>query len=141
MAAEAAEEEGNEDGEETEGDEDEEEMLVGGDSNGGRQDKAKRAAGGSREVLMARKAELEQAVGGFRRQLAEYSADDPVELERKENEVRGWAAEAETETENIYSIEGWFRRNGFEEHLAALRMSLYGEQGDEEAGGVLRELV
>jgi hypothetical protein len=57
----------------------------------------------------------------------------------KKAETRILASQARSCTDEIYSLEGWFRRMGAEEHLAALKEAIYGEQIDVEMGG-LRDL-
>lgn len=97
--------------------------------------------GESREELTATKVELESEVKLLRKELAAYSDDDPTELERKKKETQGFKADAEQYSEEIYSMEGWFKNAGTdEESMNMLRMSMYGDEFDAEEGG-LKELV
>ena len=78
---------------------------------------------------------------GLWKELATFSDTDPTELERNKTGIEGFKGEAEMFTEEIYAMEGWFRKMGMDEvGLRGLRMMLYGDEVDEEEG-VLRELV
>ena len=95
----------------------------------------------SREDLTANKTELESEVKGLQKQLAAYSDTDPTELERKRNEIERFKAEADQCTDDIYTIEGWFKKTfQDDEALRNLRVSLYGDELDVE-NGVLKELM
>jgi chromosome segregation ATPase len=99
-------------------------------------------AGESREELMAKKAELDEAVKGMEKALAAYSDNDPTELERKKEEVKRCKEEAEKWTEEIYSMESYLKKMaGGDEGLKVKLREIYedfGELDDEE--GVLREI-
>jgi len=96
--------------------------------------------GESREELVTAKAVLESELKALRKDLAAYSDNDPTELERKRKDIPKYKLEAEQYTDEIYSMEGWFKDKGQgDEAIAALRMSLYGDEYDEEEG-ILREL-
>ena len=83
---------------------------------------------------------LESRVEELRKRLATYADADPVELEKKQTELQRAKEEAETFTDDIYAMEGWLRKMGTPmEALDALRGGLYGDEYDEDAGG-LREL-
>ena len=96
----------------------------------------------SREESMASEAKLEGEVKGLQTQLAAYSDNDPTELERKKREIEEFKNEAEHCTDDIYSMEGWFKKIGGydEEAIKGLRMMFYGDELDEEEG-VLKELM
>ena len=95
----------------------------------------------SREDLMAGKADLEAEIKGLQKQLFAYSANDPTEIERKKNEAGQYKIEAEQYTDDIYLMEGWFKKMGHDEEvLKGLRMMLYGDELDEEEG-ILKELM
>ena len=95
----------------------------------------------SREELVASKSTLETEVKALQKQLTAYSDNDPTELERKNNDIVQFKSEAEQCTDDIYSMEGWFKSNGQdEEAIKGLRMMLYGDEVDEEEG-ILKELV
>ena len=97
--------------------------------------------GESREELVAVKVELDMEVMGLLKELAAFSDTDPTELERKKTGIEGFKGEAEMFTEEIYAMEGWYRKMGMDEvGLRGLRLMFYGDEVDEEEG-VLRELV
>ena len=97
--------------------------------------------GESREDLMATKAQLEKEVKALQKELVAYSNNDRTELERKKVEVESFKSEADQYTDEIYSMETWFKKMGQDgEGLKMLRMNLYGDEYDEEEG-VLRELA
>jgi len=99
------------------------------------------SGGESREELTATKAELEAELKKLQKALAAYSDDDPTELERKKKEIDGFKAEAGQYTDEIDSMEGWFRGIGQdEENMKRMRMNMYGGEYDEEEG-MLKELA
>ena len=96
------------------------------------------SGGENREEMMTAKAVLTSDTQALQQQLAAYSDNDPTELERKRNELTSRMAETEQYTDEIYSMEAWFKSNGQEEEgMIFLRKSLYGDELDED--GVLRE--
>lgn len=98
-------------------------------------------AGESREDLMASKAELKAETKVLQKQLAAYSDNDPTELERKCKEVEGFKKDAEVYTDDIYSMEGWFRSVGQDgEGMLRLRTMCYGDELDPE-DNVLKDLA
>ena len=97
--------------------------------------------GESREVLGVKKAELEREMKGLQKELAAYADTDPTNLEWKRKGIEGFKGEAEQYTDEIYAMEGWFRKMGQDEAgLKDLRMMFYGDEVDEEEG-VLKELM
>jgi chromosome segregation ATPase len=97
--------------------------------------------GKSREQLLASKAELDKEVKGLQKELAAYSDTDPTELERKKKGIEVFKGEAEQFTDEIYAMEGWFKKMGLDEAaMKNLRMMLYGDEVDEKEG-VLKELM
>ncbi|KAK5122452.1 hypothetical protein LTR85_004036 [Meristemomyces frigidus] len=99
------------------------------------------SGGESREELTATKAELDAEVKMLQKELAAYSDEDPTELERKKKESQSFRAEAEQYTDEIDSMEGWFKNIiPDEEGMKMLRMSMYGDEFDAEEG-MLKELV
>lgn len=95
----------------------------------------------SREELTANKTELEAEIKVLQKQLAAYSDTDPTELERKKKDIERFKAEAEQWTDDIYTIERWFKKMvQDDEALKGLRMSMYGDELDEEEG-ILKELT
>lgn len=98
-------------------------------------------AGEGREELMAAIATRQADIEILRKQLAAYSDNDPTELDRKRKEATALKHDADKYTDDIYSMEGWFKGIGQdEESLRRLRMSLYGDEVDVE-DGVLKELI
>lgn len=99
------------------------------------------SGGESREDLVASKAELDAETKLLRKELAAYSDTDPTELERKRKEVEGLKAEAVQYTDEIDSLESWFKNKGGldAEGMNMLRRGMYGDDFDEEEG-TLREL-
>lgn len=77
----------------------------------------------------------------LRTELAAYSEQDPVEVEKKAGETQKARSDAEKTTDHIYSMESWIRNHtsgdpGLTEHVLK---TLYDDEYDEEEGG-LREL-
>lgn len=77
----------------------------------------------------------------LRTELAAYSEQDPVEVEKKATEIQKARADAEKFTDQIYSMEGWIKSqySGAPDDLANVLRMLYDDEYDEEDGG-LREL-
>jgi hypothetical protein len=93
----------------------------------------------SRETLLARQSVLIAETAALRTHLAAYSDDDPFLLQDKKAQTHNLANQARAYTDDIYSLESWFRRMGADEHLAALRATFYGSELDAESGQ-LRDL-
>jgi hypothetical protein len=77
----------------------------------------------------------------LRTELAAYSEQDPVEVEKKAAETQKARSDAEKTTDHIYSMESWIRNHtsadpGLTVHVLK---TLYDDEYDEEEGG-LREL-
>ena len=98
--------------------------------------------GESREELVAIQGDLEGEMKVLQKELAAYSDDDPTELERKKKEVARLKMEAGQYTDEIDSMEGWFKElmSGDTEQLRNFREKYYGDELDAEEG-VLRELL
>ena len=97
-------------------------------------------SGETREELLGSKRLLEGEIEALLGELANYSDNDPAELERKGKEAVEWKAAAEEYTDDIYSMEGWLKETtgGGEQFVGMLRET-YGNEFDEEASG-LRDL-
>jgi hypothetical protein len=98
-------------------------------------------SGESREQLLGSKRLLEGEIEGLRRELATYSDNDPVELERKGREAADWKVDVGVCTDDVYSMEGWLKDlTGGGEALMGLLKEMYGSEWDDEVGG-LKELA
>lgn len=77
----------------------------------------------------------------LRIELAAYSEQDPVEVEKKAAETQKARSDAEKFTDHIYSMEGWIKNllSGDSETKNHVLRDLYGDEYDEEELG-LREL-
>ena len=105
---------------------DEEDMLDGGSE--------------SREQLKSVKVNLEAQSNALQKALYAYSDNDPTELLRKRKEIERYRREAEQYTDEVHSMEGWFRSQGQDAAgITALRTSLYGDEYDAEEG-IIKEL-
>ena len=91
--------------------------------------------------MLGSKRLLEGEIDGLRRELATYSDNDPAELERKEREAAEWKVEAGVCTDDVCSMESWFKdTTGGGEALMGLLKETYGSEWDDEVGG-LKELA
>ena len=97
--------------------------------------------GQDRDSMMGLHAELCKTLGAFRTELAGYSENDPVEVERRRAAVAEDRLRVDAVTDAICSMESWFkqRMGGDRMQLLMLKQSWYGNEFDEEAGG-LREI-
>lgn len=96
--------------------------------------------GESREDLLSVKVEIESELKALQKELATYSDNDPTELERKKEQAKALYKEVDECSDNIYSMEGWVRKQLGDDAVADLHRNVYGEEYEEDAGG-LRELV
>lgn len=99
-------------------------------------------AGNDRETLIATHGELSRALDVLRMELAVYSAQDPVEMERRSIELQQFKLEAERRTDQILDMEAYLKElSGGMDRNALLEMlqALYKEEYDEEEQA-LREL-
>jgi hypothetical protein len=94
-----------------------------------------------RNTLIARHANLTKELEQLRQELAAYSEQDPVEVEKKSSETQQFRNEFEKYTDQILSMEGWLKGQigGDAEQLNSLKREHYGDEYDEDEGG-LREL-
>jgi hypothetical protein len=74
----------------------------------------------------------------LRTELAAYSEQDPVEVERKADETQKARKDAEKFTDQIYSMEGWMKNmcGGDAESMLQMKKMLYQDEFDEEEGGL-----
>lgn len=97
------------------------------------------STGGDRKTLVTKHEELTKEVEKLRTELAAYSEYDPIELDKKIEDTRRSRAAAERFTEHIYCMEGWLKELVHDrDSLLATLKSLYGDEWDDEEGG-LRE--
>jgi hypothetical protein len=98
-------------------------------------------SGGDRKTLIAKHADLTKEVEQLRMELAAYSEQDPVEVERMAAETQKARNDAEKFTDHIYSMEGWIKNLccGDLASLTETKKLLYQDEFDEDEGG-LREL-
>jgi uncharacterized protein YPO0396 len=94
-----------------------------------------------RKTLITKHANLTKEIGQLRQELAAYSEQDPVEVEKKSNETQQFRSEVEKYTDQILSMEGWLKgqMGGDLEQMTNLKREHYGDEYDAEEGS-LREL-
>lgn len=97
--------------------------------------------GSDRKALVAQHAQLTREVDVLRGQMATYSDQDPVEMDKVKQETLQYRNEAESLTDKILSMEAWLKDKvaGDREQVAAMLKMYYGDEYDEEEG-CLREL-
>ncbi|KAH8731399.1 Mnd1 family-domain-containing protein [Phaeosphaeriaceae sp. PMI808] len=97
--------------------------------------------GCDRKAFITRHAGLTRQLEKLRTELAAYSKQDPVEVERKTTETQKACINAEKFTDQIYSMESWIKSqySGDPETVLNIMKQLYNDEFDEEEGG-LREL-
>ncbi|KAF1971513.1 hypothetical protein BU23DRAFT_471039, partial [Bimuria novae-zelandiae CBS 107.79] len=108
----------------------------------GEDDEALADSGMDRKSLITKHADLTKELENLRQELAAYSEQDPAEVDKKKMEAQQFQAEVEKYTDQILSMEGWLKQQlgGDAEQLMATKRLLYGDEFDEEEGG-LRELL
>jgi len=99
-------------------------------------------AGSDRKTMMLKHAELTKEIERLRTDLAAYSENDPVEVEKRKDLVAAHKEQAERLTEQIEEMEGWFRKmaGSDKEQFKAMKKNWYGDEYDEEEAG-LKELL
>lgn len=97
--------------------------------------------GMDRKALINKHADLSKELERLRQELAAYSEQDPVEVEKKSMETQQFRNEVEKYTDHILTMEGWLKGQigGDAEQMSILKREHYGDEYDEEEGG-LREL-
>ncbi|KAL5390871.1 hypothetical protein PMIN02_006786 [Paraphaeosphaeria minitans] len=97
--------------------------------------------GMDRDSLTTKHATLTKELEQLRQELAAYSEQDPIEVDKKKHEAQQYQGEVDKYTDQILSMEGWLkeRLSGDAEQVMQTKRLLYGDEFDEEEGG-LREL-
>ncbi|KAL5121940.1 hypothetical protein ACEQ8H_000156 [Pleosporales sp. CAS-2024a] len=97
--------------------------------------------GGDRKMLITKHSDLTKELDKLRTELAAYSEEDPVEVEKKAAETQKALDDANNYTDQIYSMESWIKKqgSGSPADLALVFKMLYGDEYDDEESG-LREL-
>lgn len=75
---------------------------------------------------------LDADLKSLQKELAAYSDNDPEELERKEKEIEEMRATVEHYTDQIWSMEGWFKKIDLQQMVSVFQVGLYGEEWDSE---------
>ncbi|KAF2441318.1 hypothetical protein P171DRAFT_366862, partial [Karstenula rhodostoma CBS 690.94] len=98
-------------------------------------------AGMDRDSLTTKHASLTKELEQLRQELAAYSEQDPIEVDMKKHEAQQYQAEVDKYTDQILSMECWLkeRLSGDAEQMMQTKRLLYGDEFDEEEGG-LREV-
>ena len=96
---------------------------------------------GDRQGMLDKKEGLEKEVELLRRELEGHSENDPVEVDRRKEEVETLKGRTEIWTEHCFEMERWLREKmGMErERLTEMKRDVYKDQFDEEEEG-LKEL-
>lgn len=96
--------------------------------------------GADRKSMITRHAELAKELEPLKKELAGYSENDPVEVEKKRERTMTCKKNAETLTDQIQSMESYMKKLiNDREQLMNLKRDWYGDQFDEEEQGI-REL-
>lgn len=91
--------------------------------------------------MISKHGDLVKELDKLRTELAAYSEQDPVEVEKKAAETQKAREDASNSTDQIYSMEGWLKDQGSGNpaDMVLIFKMLYGDEYDEDEGG-LREL-
>jgi hypothetical protein len=91
--------------------------------------------------LITKHSDLAKELKKLRIELAAYSEQDPVEVEKKAHETQQARNDASNFTDQIYSMESWLKNLGSSNpaDMKLVFKMLYGDEYDEEEEG-LREL-
>jgi hypothetical protein len=100
-------------------------------------------AGGDRKTLITKHADLTKEFEKLKTELAAYSEQDPVEMEKKATETQQAHLDADKSTDQILAMQGWIKEKLFNAYAGpdffdALK-TFYQDEYDEEEQG-LREL-
>jgi hypothetical protein len=79
---------------------------------------------------------LVKEVESLRAELAAYSEQDPVEMDKKMQETQDFKANTEKFTDHILGMEGWLKDSlgGDKEQLLQVMRMCYGDEFDEDEG-------
>jgi predicted nuclease with TOPRIM domain len=99
------------------------------------------STGGDRQTLITKHADLTKELEKLRTELAAYSEQDPVEMEKKDAETQQSRLDADKFTDQILVMQSWLKQTIGQdaENFLNLLKSVYDEEYDEEEQG-LREL-
>ncbi|KAF1914972.1 Mnd1 family-domain-containing protein [Ampelomyces quisqualis] len=94
--------------------------------------------GGDRKTLITKHTDLTKELEKLRIELAAYSEQDPVEMEKKAAETLLARQDAEKFTDHIFSMEGWIKSQcaGDPAGLGLVLRMLYDDEFDEDEGGL-----
>lgn len=94
-----------------------------------------------RKTLIFKHDELTKDLEKLRQELATYSEQDSVEVDKKRNEMQQSRLQVDKYTDHILSMESWLKDHmgGDPEQLMQTKRMLYDDEFDEEEGG-LREV-
>ncbi|KIW03399.1 uncharacterized protein PV09_05604 [Verruconis gallopava] len=96
----------------------------------------------SRVYMTKLHSELSRKLNVLRRELDSYSKNDPVEFERRKAKVLEEKVRVDSLTDSIYNMESWLKRRlqGDKATMMGIKRCLYGDEYDEEVGG-LRDIT
>ena len=99
--------------------------------------------GPDRGELEVRKLCLTEEIGKARKELASYKDNDPTELDNMKKELKADYDFAEMATDDIYSMESWFKKQGADEAVKTFPDQYYKplDQWNEEEGGFYEEIL
>lgn len=94
-----------------------------------------------RKSLVIKHDALTKKLEQLRHEVASYGEQDPLEVDKRKHEAQQYQAQVDHYTDHILSMEGWLRERlgGDAEQMRQTKRILYGDEFDEEEGG-LREL-
>lgn len=89
---------------------------------------------GDRKSLTARQSMLAKDLQLLRMALEAYSENDPVEMEKRKGLILKRKTEAEKWTEQILTMENWFRKHAVvdKEAFLLMKQNWYGDEFDED---------
>jgi hypothetical protein len=95
-------------------------------------------SGNDRKSLMTKYAALFKEMETLRTELASYNENNPVEVERRKEQIRHYKLEVEKWTDQIQSMEAWVKKTAGADKSTFMLMkrNWYGDEFDEEEGGL-----